>query len=142
MIQAELLLEHSLEGHEDWRVRVYRDGRVEEFSDRYMTYDGGEFITHQQRPKWRPLTTLSSEEMEKLISALRSSDFFEMPDTLGDRARISDGTLVTWSGYLDGKKKTVIAMSSQATHHPALKLLGETLDQINASAFRRGAGKE
>ncbi|MCJ7626634.1 MAG: hypothetical protein MUO76_24335 [Anaerolineaceae bacterium] len=142
MKQVELLLEHSLEGREDWRVRIYCDGRVEEYSDRYMTYEEGEFITHQQRPKWRPLTTLSAEEMERLIGVLRSSDFFEMPDSLGDRDRILDGTLVTWSASLDGKKKTVTALGSQATHHPALKLLGETFDLISASAFKRDAGKE
>ena len=141
MKQAELLLEHSLKGREDWQVRVYHDGRVEEHSDRYMTYEDGEFITHRQRPKWRPLTTLSAEELERLIGVLRSTDFFGMPNSLGDRARISDGTLVTWSANLDGKKKTVTAIGSQATHHPALKLLGETLDLINASAFDRDAGK-
>jgi hypothetical protein len=140
--QAEILLEHSLEGRDDWQVRVYRDGRVEEYSERYMTYEDDEFITHQPPPKWRPLTTLSPEELERLISVLRSSDFFEMPDSLGDRDRILDGTLVTWSGYLDGKSKTVTAIGSQATHHPALKLLGETFDLITAAAFRRDAGKE
>jgi hypothetical protein len=142
MTKAELLLEHSLKGHEDWQVRIYRDGRVEEYSDRYMTYEDGEFITHRQRLKWRPLTTLSPEEMERLIGVLRSSNFFEMPDSLGDRARISDGTLATWSADLDGKRKTVTALGSQATNHPALKLLGETFDMITANAFRRDAGKE
>jgi len=138
----DLLLEYRQDGRKTWAVRFYLDGLVEEFSDSKMEYKRGKFTTHPIPLAWRVLTHLSPTELEKVVAALRRSDFLSLPEKLGDSTRVMDGTLSTWTVILDGQQKVVRATGAEATHYPAIKLLREMVQEVTADAFNREADEE
>jgi hypothetical protein len=134
-----LLLEYRQEGRKAWAIRFYEDGLVKEYSDSTMAFEDDQIVTHALPLAWRKLTRLSSTELEKLASALRQSGFFSLPQQVGDPKGVMDATWFTWMINLDGQKKTVQAVGSQASANPVLKMLSKLIQEVTADAFDRQA---
>jgi hypothetical protein len=139
---SQLILEFRQEGRKIWAIRFYQDGLVKEYSDSTMVYENDDFITRPIPLAWRKLTQLSAAELEKLTTTLRQSYFYALPTQVGDPEGIMDATLYTWIVNLDGRKKTVHAVGSQASNHPLLKMLSELIQEVTADAFDRTEGEE
>ena len=138
----DLLLEYRQDGRKTWAVRFHQDGLVEEYSDSEMLYKRGKFITHSKPLAWRVLAHLSPSELEKVIAALRRSDFLSLPDKLGDSTRVMDGTTSTWTVNVENQQKIVRATGEEASNNPAIKLLREMIQAVTAEAFNREADEE
>jgi hypothetical protein len=138
----EILLEYRQAGRKTWAIRFYQDGLVKEYSDSEMVFEDEKIVTHSLPLAWRELARLTDVELGKLLAALRKVDFFSLPDQVGDPNQVSDGIRYTWTVHLDGKQKTVLAFGSQASSQPALKALGEMIQEVTADAFDRETDDE
>lgn len=138
---SDLLLEYRQEGRKTWAIRFYQDGLVKEYSDSEMVFENEKIVTHARTLAWRELARLTPAEMEKLLAALRKADFFSLPEQMGDPNRLKDGIRFTWKMNLDGQQKTVMAFGPEVSNSPALKLLGEMIQEVTADAFDREAGE-
>ena len=137
MESTEVLLERRQEGRQVWAQRVYHDGRVEDYRDRDLVVEEGNFVEHKIALKWRPSTILRPEEVNELIQALHSSGFFDLPEEIGDSSEYFDAPVFTWTVNLEDRQKTVIVVGPDATHNPAIKLLRELLTELTAAGYRR-----
>ena len=140
--KPDLLLEYRQEGRKPWAIRFYRNGLVKEFSDSTMVFEDNQIVIHPLPLAWRNLTQLSTDELEKLTTALRQSGFFSLLQQVGDPIGMMDATWFTWMVNLDGQQKTVRAVGSQASTNPVLKILSELIQDVTADAFDRTAGEE
>jgi hypothetical protein len=138
--RSDLLLEYRHEGNQAWAMRFYQDGLVKEYSDTRMEFKDGDFVTHEIPLAWRKLVSLDPAELAQVVEALRKADFFALPERIGGR-EVQDGTLFVWTAHLDGKSRTVEALGSAASAHPALKLLSTMVQEVTAQAFKRQAKK-
>ena len=138
----DLLLEYRQDGRKTWAIRFYRNGLVKEYTDSEMAFESGKIITNPKPLAWREIARLSPAELDKFLAAIRKVDFFSLPDKVGDSQRVSDASQSTWIVNLDGKKKTVQAAGSEASNHPALKMLREMVQEVTAEAFDRETGDE
>ncbi len=138
----DLLLEYRQEGRKTWAIRFYQNGLVKEYNDSEMAFEDGKIVTHSRPLAWREIAHLSPAELDKFLAAIRKADFFSLPEKVGKPAKIMDGTASTWIVNLDGQHKTIQATGPEASNHPALKLLRETIQEVTADAFDRQAGEE
>ena len=141
MTQPEILLERKTEGRRPWAQRIYRDGRVEDYTDRDMDFENDEFVEIRIPLKWRQRTVLLPEEIEELITLVHSSGFLDLPASLSAEGKQFDASTTTWLVNLPEGTKIVAAVGRHATENPAIKQLRETITRLTAGAYRRDAGR-
>ena len=139
---SEILLEYRQDGRKTWAIRFFHSGVVREYSDSRMEFKNGEIVTRPMPLAWREIARLTAGEMDKLLATLRKANFFSLPGQVGDTKGIMDATTFTWTVHMDGQEKTVTAAGSEASNHPALKLLREMIQEVTADAFDRQAGEK
>ncbi len=137
MANTDLLLEWLVDSGTQWGTRIYSDGRVEEYSDKDMTFDGKDFITRRVPLQWRPLTHLAAAEQHRLTSAIAAAGFFALPAQVAPAPRLEDGTTSTWTVARDGKQHRVTAHEAGAAQNAALQQLGKVVQEVTAAALQR-----
>jgi hypothetical protein len=142
MAHADLLLEYLVKAGTDWGTRVYSDGRVDEYSDKEMEFDGSKIVTHQVPLKWRHLAHLSADELARLQKAIQDAHFFTLPAHIEPKGGVKDGTINTWTVVRDGKKHTVTSRGTENGGSAALHGLSGLLQELTADALDRAGGDE
>jgi hypothetical protein len=137
MANADLLLEYLVETRTHWGTRIYGDGRVDEYTDREMTFDGSDFVTRTVPLQWRPLTKLSSDELAQLRHAIQAAHFFTLPAHLEPSPGLKDGTTSAWTITLGGRQHHVTAHEAGADHNAALHRLSQVVQELTAAALQR-----
>ena len=137
MANSDLLLELLVKTKTEWGTRIYADGRVTEYSDRAVSFDGTDFVTERVPLQWRPLTHLSKDELDRLRAAIHDAHFFTLPARVEPDPRLRDGTHSTWTVTLDGKQHRVAAHEAGPTQNAALQALSKTVQELTAAALQR-----
>jgi|GEM_PF-1574931 len=137
MANADLLLEYLVDTRTHWGTRVYSDGRVDEYSDRDMTFDGSDFVTRTVPLQWRPLTHLSPTELGRLKTAIQTAHFFALPAHIEPTPRLKDGTISAWTVKLDGQQHRVTAHEAGSAQNAALQQLSKVVQELTAAALQR-----
>lgn len=137
MPQSVLLLEHTLHHRSPWAIRFYQDGHVEEYSDQTMSFENDQIVTREQPLEWRPLTRLSTEELDSLKDAIRQSGILTLPSQVGSPQQVLDGAVSEWYARLGDRENRLSAWEPQASQHPGLKELSVAIQTITAAAFNR-----
>lgn len=137
MTNSDLLLELLVTTRTEWGTRIYGDGRVTEYSDREMSFDGQDFVTKQVPLQWRPLTHLSEAELGKLRTAIQAAHFFSLPTHIEPTPHLKDGTTSTWAITLNGKQHRVVAHEAGSAQNAALQALSKTVQELTAAALQR-----
>ncbi len=139
MTVAAAWLEYHVTAQRDWALRVYADGRVDEYSDERLEFVDGDFRPVALPLEWRRLTRLTAPELGQLRDMVRQLDFFELPERLDAATDVLDGAAIAWTIELDGRRHRVSGRGPEAGRHPELEALRVTLERMTAEALQRDA---
>lgn len=132
-------LEYRVTARRPWALRVYADGRVEEYSDERLEFIDGDFKPMAMPLEWRATTRLTSSETERLQNLVREVGFFQLPERAASDDRVSDGAVIEWLVELDGRRHQVRARGPEAGRLSELETLRLALEQMTAEAYQRDA---
>jgi hypothetical protein len=135
--QRSLILENLVQNPQEWGLRLYSDGAIEVLSDRWMSFENGEIVTHLQPLEWRWEVTLTTEEMSNLFRVIRSSGVMDLPEVMTSAVPESSPIFSYWKVQLDGREVQIQAVGSQASNHPVFSLLSREIQTVKALAMQR-----
>jgi hypothetical protein len=119
-----LRVEYLVRTRSTWGTRLDADGQAEEWTD---------------ASGWQPLPPVAAEDVAAFADLVRGSGFFDLPDALGDPGAVDDGSELTWTVELDGRRHRVIAREAGSNRDPVLRGLNDELQRIVGAALARRA---
>ncbi len=117
-------VEYLVRGRGAWGTRLFADGRTEEWTDA-----GG----------WQPLVQVPAAEVAAFEELVRGGGYLELPAEVEPAAPPEDGTELTWTIELDGRRHRVTAREAGPYGSPVLRALDAELQRIVGEALNREA---
>jgi len=114
--------------------RITAEGDFFEFTDQDVRVEGGKVVIHTVEATWRKKFVIPANRLDDLRTALRDTEFFDLPAQHSPAATVSDGGDVTWTACLDGREHAVTLHGSPFTDVPAIARLDQTFEEVVADA--------
>ncbi len=114
------MVEYLVRARSTWGTRLYVDGRTEEWQD---------------PAGWRPLVKVAPSEVAAFVELARGRGFLDLPEVLAGGESVDDGSAVSWSITVGGRRHRVTARATGSSLDPVLRALNDALQLMIGRAL-------